>query len=73
MAECSAGEALDFFCRAAQPYTFEMARTKNDFACFNGDRLGLNEVARPDWFALVYWPMVLGLYLDSCAHTPSRA
>ena len=40
-----------------------MARTNNDFAWFNGARLGQNDVARPDWFALVYWPMVVGLYL----------
>ena len=52
-----------FFCRVAPHSTIEMARTKNDFAWFNGARLGQNDVARPDWFALVYWPMVVGLYL----------
>ena len=40
-----------------------MARTKNDFAWFNGARSMPNDLVRPNWFHLVYFPFVFGLYL----------
>ena len=40
-----------------------MARTKNDFAWFNWALSMPNDLVRPNWFHLVYFPFVLGLYL----------
>ena len=41
-----------------------MARRKNDFRYFNGAwSLPPAYPARPDWFALVYFPFLLTLYL----------
>jgi hypothetical protein len=41
-----------------------MARRKNDFPYFNGAwSLPPAAPARPDWFALVYFPVLFNLYL----------